>query len=480
MSATDSRLPGGCPFAMGRRNFLAVAGASALTLKMGSMSFATSLLAEQNAAEKPRIRALFVRPEDKDYWMSWPGADFDPEACQAEYTKTMTQAAHELGLHLDVSPVPLNDPESIEQELQLLRRNPPAGLMVTVMHLESWPQVRYLLQQRGDLPSIVFSPLGTSLARQARTLRDATKTFVATTPDHTWLATGMRMLKTTWDMNHACICIFTDAARGERQAGKLGPTLRYLPLSRWIDEVQAAEDTDEMREIAKHYAIEAMDIVGPGMEDLLNAARNYVVARRILAAENCQGISVDCGPLIGNRQAACGPCLAWSKLLDEGWVGACEADADAAVSLLLAQRLFGRPGFMQDAVPNTVNNSLIVSHCTSATKLHGDGQPPAPYRLRSHAESDTGVAMEVLWPVGQEVTLVNFQRPDTLLFGTGQVRENVRAPFAGGCRTSLEIAMDGAQDVRDVKGHHQILVCGNFAQTLRAYCQLADLRAEPI
>ena len=269
----------------------------------------------------------------------------------------------------------------------------------------------------------------------------------------------------------------SDAARGDLQAGRVGTTLHYVPLARWANEFRDAPATDEMQEIVKHYAIESKSLVEPGRDDLLNAARNYVVARRIMAAENCQGISVDCSPLVGGCKVSCGPCLAWSKLLDEGRVGGCEADADAAVTLMLAMRLFDRPGFMQDPAPNTVNNTLVGSHCTCATKLSGFDQPPAQFSLRSHAESDTGVSLQVLWKPGQEVTILGFQRPETMLYGTGRVRGNVQAPYAGGCRTAVEVELSGVSDVRDVKGHHQVFVYGKFDQMLKSFCELTDLKA---
>jgi hypothetical protein len=135
---------------------------------------------------------------------------------------------------------------------------------------------------------------------------------------------------------------------------------------------------------------------------------------------------------------------------------------------------------MQDAAANTVNNTLVASHCTCATKLQGFDQPAMSFRLRSHYETDTGVAMQVEWPVSDEVTMFKFQRPDTLLYGTGRVRDNVRAKFAGGCRTAVEIEMDDVRDICDVKGHHQVLVCGSFEPMLRAFAQVMDLRFQHV
>ena len=71
------------PRTVGRREFLGVTGASALSLKMGILDFASSLFAgETRAARRPRVQVVFVRPESDRYWMSWPGAAFDVQVRQ--------------------------------------------------------------------------------------------------------------------------------------------------------------------------------------------------------------------------------------------------------------------------------------------------------------------------------------------------------------------------------------------------------------
>lgn len=481
MSGHEGNCLAHCPLKMGRRDFWATAGASALALKLGLFDFGSSLFADdQTTAKKPRMRALFFRPDKDEYWMSWPGKGYDPERAQIEYTKTLTAAAKQLDVHLDVCPVPINSPESVAAAVEQIGQSPPDGLILTVMHVKSWPLVNCVAESKGDIPTIVFSPLGTSFKDHHRKTRDVPKTFVAATPDHNWLATGMRMLKTSHEMERARICILTDAATGDHKISPVGTTLHFLPLARWNDEFRKVKNTPEMREIAKYYVIESKEIAEPEKEDVFNAVKNYVVARRIMSAEQCDGISVDCALLVGDKRASCGPCLAWSRLLDEGIVGACEADGDAAVSLLLALRLFGRPGFMQDPAPNTVDNTVIASHCTCATKLEGPDKPHAPFSLRSHFESNTGLALQVLWPAGRDITMLKFQRPNSMLVGTGRVVDNVQPSVPSGCRTAVEIEIDGSTDPRDVKGHHQVLVCGKFDKPLKAFCKLAGLKVVPV
>jgi hypothetical protein len=60
------------------------------------------------------------------------------------------------------------------------------------------------------------------------------------------------------------------------------------------------------------------------------------------------------------------------------------------------------------------------------------------------------------------------------------VLANIDTPPSGGCRTSVELAVDDVPDSRNVKGFHQVFLYGDWANLLRAYCQLAGVNAVPI
>jgi hypothetical protein len=187
---------------------------------------------------------------------------------------------------------------------------------------------------------------------------------------------------------------------------------------------------------------------------------------------------MDCLGLVGSRKIPCPPCIGFSRLLDEGLVGCCEADVGSALSLMLVARLCERPGFMQDPVPNTVNNTFMGAHCTCPTKLDGFDKPHEPIILRSHSESSIGVSPQVLWRLGQKVTLMKFEGGGkSMLIGTGRVVANIDTPPSGGCRTSVELALDDIPDCRDVKGFHQLFLYGDHSVMLKGYCQLAGIQA---
>jgi len=486
MQGRSPQHKGRCPLHVGRRKFLCSMGASALAFKMGLLDFASELFGAEPAAapasaQKPVVHAVFLHPKTDKYWMGWPGACYDLKASRALYTRTMTEAAAKIGVDLKVHAEPLHDRALVDAFLGQVKQSPPDGVILTCMSLNSaWGDINHFCASKGDVPTIVFSPMGTSFTGHLGGTRNAPRTFCGATQDVGWLATALRMLRTMWDMRNTRLCIITGNETVDRPLAPLGTTLHYIPRSRFPEELKKVQDSDEAKQLAEFFKKEAKSVAEPKAEDILNAARNYVAARRILEAEKCQGISMDCLGLVGSRIIPCPPCMAWLQLNDEGSVGCCEADTGAAISLLLTARLFGRPGFMQDPAPNTVNNTLMGAHCSCPTKLDGFDKPHDPFILRSHSESDIGVSPQVLWRIGQPVTVMKFGGPGSMVVGTGKVVRNIDTPPSGGCRTSCELELDGVADARDTKGFHQLFIYGKLEWELRAYGQLAGIQVAHI
>jgi len=469
-----------CPLKLNRRSFLATAGTLAATTRMGLLDFTSSLFAaEPNSDKKPRVRAVFIRPNIDKYWMGWPGAAYDIKARQRQYTKILNDAAKKLNVNLQITEEPLHTDELVSTFLKEVKDNPPDGIMVISMCLHhtgfnSWSKTNNIANNRGDIPTIVFSPMGTSFTGDLQATRNIPGVFVAATQDIDWLTFGLRMLKTIYEMKNTRICIVAGNETADRVLDVIGTTLHYIPGKRFPEEFKKVQESDEVRAMADYYTRNAKKIIEPKKQDILDAAKNYVVCRRLMAAENCQGFSMDCLGPVSRRQIK-PPCMAFSRLRDEGGLGTCEADWNAAISTRLTNLLFDRPGFMQDPAPNTVNNTLMGAHCTCATRLDGFDKPPAPFILRTHSESNIGVAMQVLWRIGQKVTVMEFNGPGQIILGTGRVLRNIDTPPAGGCRTSVEIEMDDMADTRDTKGFHQLFIYGDLELPFKAYCQLAGI-----
>jgi hypothetical protein len=153
---------------MSRRGFLAAAGAMAAAAQTNLLDFTSSLLAaEPKSTKKPRVRTVFIRQNIDKYWMGWPGASYDIKARQKEYTKILTDAVKKLNINLQITHEPLHTDKLVSAFLKEVKENPPDGLIVVNMCLHhsgysAWNQTNNIAKNRGDIPTIVFSPMGTS------------------------------------------------------------------------------------------------------------------------------------------------------------------------------------------------------------------------------------------------------------------------------------------------------------------------------
>ncbi len=446
-----------CPGRTSRRRFLTTAGVTAAAVQMDLFDLASSLFtAETKPEKKPRVGVVFLR-RTKGGGCTWPtGTTEQLQDMQAMFTKTMADAAGKLGVQLDVMPKPL---ENVDAYLNQLKAAPPDGLIVIAMGLNAaWRsgKAQKLVQNRGDIPTIVYANV-TAFTPNYLTVARAPKTYLGATQDVGWLAFAVRLLYTVWRMK----------------------SMRVLacPTKNYYDEFKKVEDGKELRALADFYEKNAKKIVEPKPADILEAVKHYIVLRRLVREGQYDGVTVR-GPLcIGGKNPAC---VAVSRLLDEGIVAACEGDMPAAACQLLTLSLFDRPGFMGNPSPNTVNNTLIVTHCTSALKLDGIDKPyRAPFVLRDfHAMG--GVAPMVEWPVGREATIMDLLGKDSMILGGGKTianTESIAQPPCGGCRTSVEFELDGVADTLEVdKGHHKWCILENEVRPIKAYCQLAGIK----
>lgn len=233
--------------------------------------------------------------------------------------------------------------------------------------------------------------------------------------------------------------------------------------------------------MADDYVRHARRVSGATDQDLVNGIKSYVVARSILKREEGDAITMDCLGALGKSQVSL-PCIAWSKMLDDGVPAACEADLGACVTHALVQLLFDRPGFQQDPVAETARDCLIGAHCSCPTRLRGFEREREPYDILHHHGNRDAVPRP-LWKLGERVTIADVLLPHQdlprpqMIIGSGTVTENLSVPPAGGCVVSVMVKLDNDPDLLSYPGFHQIFFYGDFRKELAAYCRLFDLEA---
>ena len=421
----------------------------------------------------PKVKVVFVRRKE-NYGFLWPGAAYDGEAAMRDYTQKILQASREIGMNLVLQGQVIHDIAQADEFAVGLKEQGFDGAVVVLLDRQehAWPTAAKVAET--GVPSVIFAPIGAAFTTNVKPLARKPGVFVVSSPDFAPVKFGMKMIKAAKQMRESRLVVLQGSEEKESEVENLGTKLRTLPVQTFVRLYGETSVTDEAKKIAAYYMSRARKVVEPSREDVLNAARTYVVARKILEKENADAITMDClGP--ASRGEIPVPCLAWAKLNDEGIPAGCEADLYPTLTLMLVRFLFDKPGFQQDPVPETVLNALIGSHCVCPTRLDGLSESPASFNLRSH-HSDTGVTVCPTWRKGQRMTIAQLMNPKQMLVFSGTVLDNVFVPPAGGCRTAVTVKVDGVSDVTQFPGFHQIFFYGDHAAQLKAYCQMFNIQ----
>ena len=411
----------------------------------------------------------------RPYWLGWPGTTYDLDARQTEYRAKLDKSVQQTGVKVALEPKPINDDATLGSWIAKLKAEAPHAALIMLQHMQCWQWVQRVSKEAG-IPVIVFAPVGTAFTGHVASASRLPRVHVISSLDWSAVESGLRMVKAKRMFEETRVLWIRGTETNETVVERLGIKVRSIPRDTFNTEFDKQTVTDEVKDIASQLRKTAQKIVEPNEQDTVNCARVYVTAKRLLTAEKANALSMDCLGMVGSKLVPTPPCGAWTMLQDQGITAGCEADLFGAISLMMSSYLMDRPGYMNDPVPETVTNSLIASHCTSGTRLSGFDKPSAPFILRNHSESALGVSMQVLWPVGEPATLVRFSDAKEMIIDTGKVTRNIDTPPAGGCRTSVDIAMDGIEDCRDVRGFHQVVVLGNHRRVLEGFCELYGIQ----
>jgi len=468
---------------MSRRCFLASSATAAVgaSLAMGAGAPAAAEsdlgeyidLASLRPRPKVRIKTCVVR-QKPPYWLGWPGTAYDLEGQRAHYAQEFAAAATRVGVDLEVEEPPLESDEAVEAFAKAIEAERPDAVLVSLQHLSYWRWADRI--SKAGIPTIIFAPIGMAFTQHVVEISRRPGVHVISSLEVAAVEQAFRMVRAKRQFEETRVLVVRGKDRSERVMERLGTKVRYVPRRALHELFHRMPENDEVRQVAKQMAEGAKDIVEPNDQDLLNAGRSFITAKHLVKQEESNAITTDCLGMVTQKVVPTPPCMAAAIFQDAGVTYGCEADLFAAFSLMFVSYLFDRPGFQNDPVPETVKNLLIAAHCTCGTRLNGFAQEREPYVLRSHSESDLGVAMQVLWREGQPVTLVRFQNPNELILDTGTLVGNVNTPPAGGCRTSIEIAMDRVEDARDVLGFHQAVFYGNHRRDVEAFCQMYGIK----
>jgi hypothetical protein len=469
-----------------RRDFLQTVGGTAAGLSLGSNQvFGAAAPAQRAGRQKgpATVRGAFVYPPTESLrevgYYSWPGSTFDAEGRQRQYVKRIKNIERDLGMRISMDQTPLDETGSVTRFINEVKQSQPDGLLLIIFKKGHWGHVTRIIEETA-IPTVVLATLGILLVDHINQLHRKPGSYLINSLDNLdAVEEGMKMIRTARWMKDARIVNIAGSRTGERTVADLGTQVRTVPHADFYEQFKRTEATGEVKELASAYLKNAKEVIQPTSADILDAAKTYFALKQIIETEKADALMMDCLPGLRRPHKHCPPCMGFMSLRDEGIAAGCQADLSATLTLMLAQQLFDRPGFQQNASMETEKNLYFGAHCTCASKLNGTNTPSEPYILMNHAEAGWGCVPRVLWRTGQEVTMAQYLSGETprMYIYSGQVVGCPPIPATGGCRTNVEMTINEVDDVCDVKGMHQVIFYGNYARQLRTFCQLYGIEA---
>lgn len=431
------------------------------------------------SAYNPAISAAFVR-RNEEYGMRWPGAVYDGEAAKIKYVQSLEKAAADLGIKINIKNSPIYSADEADNWLKEVKESRADGLVLVLLDRQehAWPTAQKA--QASGIPSVIFSPLGTSFTTNTINLADKPGCVVYSTNDFGQVIYGMKMLRAGARMRLSrCVVIKGKERRETLLSPDTGITLQYVPADTFIKIYNEMPVNETVVKLAGEYLKQAKSMRLATRQDVINGIKSYLVAGKILEDEKADAISMDCLGALGNIDVSL-PCISWSRMNDDGIPAICEADTGAIGAQIIVQYLFDRPGFQQDPVADTSDDTLIGAHCSCPTKLNGFSNPSEPFEIIHHHGNRDAVP-RTIWEKGRRITMLDFtpaKERSQLLFSTGMVVDNLDVPPSGGCVVSVKYKMDGEQEVLSFPGMHQLFFYGEYRKELRDFCRLFNFEAK--
>jgi len=485
MTHKDHRPEEGCGCGCDRREFLAAVGVT-----LGGLVFA-SLKAQggESAAAPPKtekagatVRVAFLYPPSKtfadapDGWWGWPGNDFDAEGRQRHYTEALRKMEKALVLKLAIDPHPLGGAADAQRLAEEVKANRPDGLLLVVFYNGSLAHADVILKAAAEanVPAVLYVGLGVHHGSISGYRRPGVY-FIQALDDLDAIEAGLRMINARRVMSQTRLLSINEAKEPrEGREAFFGIAVRVIPFARYAEEFGKVAIGEDARAFIARFTGGAREQRGITPEALENAARAHLALRKLLADEQADGLTMNC-----LRRGMLKPCMSFSALNSQLIPAACENDLAAGYTQLLGQLLTGRPGFQHNPCYETERNHYYASHCTCPTKVYGSDGPELPYLLRRFAHTNEGsCAIQVFWKEGDPVTMVRYYPGETpaLDVYAGKVVQSHPMPPAGGCTTNVEIELTDRADASQVRGHHNLLFCGDFARRFRQFAQMHRIR----
>jgi len=265
---------------------------------------------------------------------------------------------------------------------------------------------------------------------------------------------------------------------------RTGVRVEYRPMQELIERMKSVDESAARREMER-WKREATKIVEPSDEEIIKSSKLYVLLRNIVDEEGLSAVSIDClSYSFGNDTTLPTPCLAFTRLRDEGVSAPCEADVCMMLASMVMQAIGRKPSYVSNvSSANSDTSSTVLRHCVTPLKMFGPDGEQVPYVLRDYHGYGRGVTAEMEFPVGLDITMGGFSKdlksfvlwPGRVMPGKYDIDtpsfENAPAgmeKMRKFCSNRAEVKINDVNGfLMNIAGIHNILIAGSHSQEIR-------------
>jgi hypothetical protein len=265
---------------------------------------------------------------------------------------------------------------------------------------------------------------------------------------------------------------------------RTGLRIRYRPVDDLMPLLETVDDAAAMIEMER-WKKEAARVLEPSDRTVLDAARLYLLLRSLVEKERLAAVSIDCLSFSFSGQPPLPlPCLAFTRLRDEGVTAPCEADVCALLTSMVLQEISRKPAYQCNVSEVDFRKSTaVLRHCVAPVRWMGAEAPPLEYNLRDYHGMGKGATVEVQFPAGFDVTLGLFSKDlESFVLWPGKTQARISdiesspipdAPASSAgirkyCSNQLAVKFKDIEQLQQrLAGCHHVLIAGTYEKAIR-------------
>jgi len=451
-----------------RREFLAGCAACVTCAACPSLAMPPAQAAAGDG-EKPKLRLVFTHiPPDKP---TWPYQGYDYEGRKKELTAWLRQACP----RVEFLPATANNTEDGKKILEADQEVD--GYLVYMLGI--WCGAPQVIAASGR-PTLFVDDLyggsGEFLVQYAAARRKGLRVAGVSSTRFEDVVQAVKAFECLKKLRSSVILDVLDREPGAdaRAIEEVFGTKVQRISSDQLNEAYNKADRTAAQKAAGLWIKGAKRIVEPSREEIGKSGIMYIAMQDLMTQNKAQALTIDCLRLFYGGKLPAYPCLGLFQFNNDGLVGACEADLQSTITMVVMTNLVGRPGYISDPVIDTSKNQIIYAHCVAPSKVFGPNGPGNPYHIRDHSEDRKGAAVRSLMPLGEMTTTLKFHPArKEVVFHQAKTVANIDEDKA--CRTKL------AAEVKDIHklmgewdrwGWHRVTFYGDLKPPLETISAL--------